>query len=90
MIKIAVIYVKDIDRNKYQSNEEYQQACAANAEAALKRFKRKVEAEGILKDYRDRMYYKSKGERQREKAKAGRRKQLRQMYKQRALDKKFD
>lgn len=61
-----------------------------DVEQAIKRFRKKVDAEGILIEYRNRMYYKSKGELRREKAKAGRRKQLKDMYYQRRLDKQFD
>ena len=61
-----------------------------DVEQAIKRFRKKVDAEGILIEYRNRMYYKSKEELRREKAKAGRRKQLKDMYYQRRLDKQFD
>lgn len=61
-----------------------------NVERAIKQLRKKVEQEGILREYRDRMYYKSKGELKREQAKAARRKQLKQMRKQAQLDKKFD
>lgn len=59
-------------------------------ERALKRFKRQVELEGIIKDYRDRMYYRSKGEIRREKAKIARRKELRERLKREQFYKKFD
>lgn len=59
-------------------------------ERALKKFKRQVELEGIIKDYRDRMYYKSKGEIRREKAKIARRKELRERLKREQFYKKFD
>ena len=61
-----------------------------NIDKAIKQLRKKVEQEGILKEYRNRMFYKSKGELNREKAKAGRRKQLRQMRKQAIFDKRFD
>lgn len=61
-----------------------------NIDKAIKQLRKKVEQEGILKEYRNRMFYKSKGELRREKAKAGRRKQLRQMRKQEIFDKRFD
>ena len=61
-----------------------------NIDKAIKQLRKKVEQEGILKEYRNRMFYKSKGELKREKAKAGRRKQLRQMRKQEIFDKRFD
>ena len=61
-----------------------------NIDKAIKQLRKKVEQEGILKEYRNRMCYKSKGELNREKAKAGRRKQLRQMRKQEIFDKRFD
>lgn len=57
-------------------------------EKALKIFKSQVEQEGIIKKYREKMYYKSKGEKNREKAKASRKKQLQQMRKQLIIDKK--
>lgn len=59
-------------------------------ERALKKFKRQVELEGIIKDYRDRMYYRSKGEIRREKAKIARRKELRERLKREQFYKKFD
>ena len=61
-----------------------------NVEKAIKQLRKKVEQEGILREYRDRMYYKSNGDLKRERAKAARRKQLKQMRKQAQLDKKFD
>lgn len=59
-------------------------------EQAIKKLRKKVDAEGILVEYRNRMYYKSKGELKREKAKAGRRKQLKERYFQLRLDKKYE
>lgn len=61
-----------------------------NIDKAIKQLRKKVEQEGILKEYRNRMYYKSKGVLKREKVKAGRRKQLKQMRKQAIFDKRFD
>lgn len=59
-------------------------------EQAIRRFRKKVDAEGILVEYRKRMYYKSKGEKRREKAKAGRSKQLKEKYFQIRLDKRYE
>lgn len=59
-------------------------------EHAIKRFRKKVDAEGILIEYRNRMYYKSKGVKKREKAKAGRSRQLKEKYFQIRLDRKYD
>lgn len=61
-----------------------------NIDKAIKQLRKKVEQEGILKEYRNRMFYKSKGELRREKVKAGRRKKLKQMRKQAIFDKRFD
>lgn len=61
-----------------------------NIDKAIKQLRKKVEQEGILKEYRNRMFYKSKGDLRREKAKAGRRKQLKQMRKQAIFDKRLD
>ena len=61
-----------------------------NIDKAIKQLRKKIDQEGILKEYRNRMFYKSKGELRREKAKAGRRKQLKQMRKQAIFDKRFD
>ena len=61
-----------------------------NIDKAIKQLRKKVDQEGILKEYRNRMFYKSKGDLRREKAKAGRRKQLKQMRKQAIFDKRFD
>ena len=40
-----------------------------NVERAIKRFKKKVDEEGIIKDYRDRQYFKKPSEKKREKKK---------------------
>jgi ribosomal protein S21 len=61
-----------------------------DVEQAIKRLRKKVDAEGTLIEYRNRMYYKSKGELRREKAKAGRRKQLKERYLQLRLDKYYE
>jgi len=61
-----------------------------DVEQAIKKFRKKVDAEGILVEYRNRMYYKSKGVIRREKAKAGRSKQLKEKYLQLRLDKYYD
>ena len=61
-----------------------------DVEQAIKKLRKKVDSEGILIEYRNRMYYKSKGELRREKAKAGRRKQLKEKYLQIRLDKYYD
>lgn len=61
-----------------------------DVEQAIKKLRKKVEAEGILIEYRNRMYYKSKGVLRREKAKAGKKKQLRDRYYQLKLDKYYD
>ncbi len=61
-----------------------------NIEQAIKKLRKKVDAEGILVEYRSRMYYKSKGVKRREKAKAGRSKQLKERYYQLRLDKYYD
>jgi len=41
-------------------------------EAALRRFKRKIEQEGILRELRDRKHYEKPSERKRKKARSGR------------------
>ncbi len=61
-----------------------------DVEQAIKKFRKKVDAEGILVEYRNRMYYKSKGVIRREKAKVGRSKQLKEKYLQLRLDKYYD
>ena len=83
---MATVYVKQLNRSEYLSKEEYEQAQHSQFESALKQFKKEVLKEGILKDYRDRMYYVSKSEKEKAKKKAGRRKQLKQMYKERRLE----
>lgn len=80
---MATVYVKQLNRSEYLSKEEYEQAQHSQFESALKQFKKEVLKEGILKDYRDRMYYVSKSEKEKAKKKSGRRKQLKQMYKER-------
>ncbi len=61
-----------------------------NVEQAIKRLRKKLEFEGTLIEYRNRMYYKSKGQLRREKIKAGKKKQLRDRYYQLKLDKYYD
>ena len=61
-----------------------------DVEQAIKNFRKKVDAEGILVEYRKRMYYKSKGEKRREKAKIARSKQLKDKWYQIRLDKKYE
>ncbi len=80
---MATVYVKQLNRSEYLSKDEYDQAQHSQFESALKQFKKEVLKEGILKDYRDRMYYVSKSEKEKAKKKSGRRKQLKQMYKER-------
>lgn len=80
---MATVYVKQLNRSEYLSQDEYEQAQHSQFESALKQFKKEVLKEGILKDYRDRMYYVSKSEKEKAKKKSGRRKQLKQMYKER-------
>ncbi len=41
-------------------------------ESALRRFKKKIEQEGILREVRDRKHYEKPSERKRKKAKSGR------------------
>lgn len=82
---MAKVLVKQLNRSDYLSQDEYEEAQHAQFEAAFKKFKKEVIKEGILKDYRDRMYYVSKSEKEKAKKKAGRRKQLKQMYKERRL-----
>lgn len=80
---MATVYVKQLNRSEYLSQDEYLEAQHSQFESALKQFKKEVLKEGIIKDYRDRMYYVSKSEKEKAKKKAGRRKQLKQMYKER-------
>ena len=87
---MATVYVKQINRNQYLTKEEYEEVQHAQFEDALKRFKKEVLKENIVKDYRDRMYYVSKSEKEKAKKKAGRRKQLKQMYKDRRLEDYYD
>ena len=80
---MAKVTVKTLNRNNYQSAEEYTQAQHDTFEAAFKKFKKECLREGVVRNYRDRMYYTSKSEKQRAKAKAGRRKQLKKMWQER-------
>tara|TARA_B100000700_G_scaffold230615_1_gene255080 strand:- start:40590 stop:40805 length:216 start_codon:yes stop_codon:yes gene_type:complete len=50
-------------------------------ERALKRFKRKVEDDGIVKNYREIKYYSTKGEKKREAKKAAVRRHKKQLRK---------
>ena len=87
---MATVYVKQLNKSEYLSKDEYEQAQHSQFESALKQFKKEVLKEGILKDYRDRMYYVSKSEKEKAKKKSGRRKQLKQMYKERRLKDYYD
>lgn len=87
---MATVYIKQLNRSQYLTQEEYKEAEHAQFEEALKRFKKEVLKENIVKDYRDRMYYVSKSEKEKAKKKAGRRKQLKQMYKERRLEDYYD
>ena len=82
---MAVVYIQDVKRSDFKSEKEYREATAANVDAALKKLRKKCANEGTLKIYREKMFYKSKGDKAREKAKNGRRKQLRKM----SLEKKY-
>lgn len=83
---MAKVIVPQVNRNDYFTQEEYEEAQHAQLEAALKKFKKEVLKEGILKECRDRMYYVSKSEKEKAKKKAGRRKQLKQLYRERRLE----
>ena len=61
-----------------------------DVEQAIKKLRKKVEAEGILNEYRNRMYYKSKGVIRREKMKAAIKKQRRENYIQLNLNNTLD
>lgn len=87
---MATVHVRQLNRSEYLSQDEYLEAQHSQFESALKQFKKEVLKEGILKDYRDRMYYVSKSEKEKAKKKAGRRKQLKQMYKERRLKDYYD
>jgi len=83
---LATVYVKQINRNQYLSKEEYEEAQHIQFEDAFKKFKKEVLKENIVKNCRDRMYYISKSEKEKAKKKAGRRKQLKQMSKERRFE----
>lgn len=77
---MAKVVVKQLNRNSYQSADEFAKAQHDNFEYALKKFKKECLREGVVKNYRDRMYYTSKSEKRKAKEKAGRRKQLKKMW----------
>ena len=76
MIVLAKVYV-----NKKETETD-----VAAVERAIKKFNKEVEKEKILKTVIDRRYYVSKSEKRKAKEKAGRRKQLKQMYTERRLN----
>lgn len=76
MILLAKVYV-----NKKETETD-----VAAVERAIKKFNKEVEKEKILKTVIDRRYYVSKSEKRKAKEKAGRRKQLKQMYTERRLN----
>lgn len=61
-----------------------------DVEKAIKQLRKKVASDGALKTYREHTYYKSKGEKAREKAKVGRRKQLKEMRRQERIEKRYE
>lgn len=69
----------------YKDNASAADKLAAT-ERAIKRFNKEVEKEGIIRTVLDRQYYVSKTEKRKKMEKAGRRKQLKQMYKQRNIE----
>ena len=75
---MAVVYIKN---EKDNTREEK----AANLEQALKKFKKRVNKEGIMQEIFKRRYYISKSELRKQKKKVGRRKQLKKMYLEKAL-----
>lgn len=76
MIILAKVYV-----NKKETETD-----TAAIERAIKKFNKEVEKEKIIKTVLDRRYYVSKSEKRKAKEKAGRRKQLKQMYTERRLN----
>ena len=75
---MATVYVK-------KNESGTQQEAEANVEKAIRQLRKKVANENILKETFDRMYYTKPGDLKREKKKAGRRKQLKKMYKEKSL-----
>ena len=80
---MAKVVVPQVKRKNYDSEDAYLNAQHGQLELSIKKFNSEVAKEGILKEYRNRMFYISKGEKRRMAKKAGRRKQLKQMYKDR-------
>ena len=70
---MATVYVKKLNKNDYASQAEYRDACAETLDAAIIKLRKKVANEGILKSYREKMYYISPGDKRRKAKKAGRR-----------------
>ena len=68
---MAVTKVPKVKRKDYETLEDYEDAKVATLEKALKDFKRKVQNENILLEYRNRMYFISPGEKKRDKVKRG-------------------
>ncbi len=87
---LAVVYTKQLNKNQYLTKEEFEEAQHAEFEKTFKAFKKEVLKEGILKTCQDKMYYVSRTEKEKAKKKAGRRKQLKQMYKERRLAELYD
>lgn len=70
---MAKVYVN------YKDNDDR----IAVAERAIRRFNKEVEKEGIIKTVIDRKHFVSKTEKRKQMEKAGRRKALKRMYKER-------
>ena len=84
---MATVYVKKKKKNDYASQAEYRDACAETLDAAILKLRKKVANEGILKTYRERMYYISPGDKRRKAKKAGRRKHLKKVWQDRRYNK---
>ena len=84
---MATVYVKKLNKNDYASQAEYREACAETLDAAILKLRKKVANEGILKSYREKMYYISPGDKRRKAKKAGRRKHLKKVWQDRRYNK---
>lgn len=74
---------------KVYVNKREDETSEAAVERAIKRFKKEVDKEGIIKECLDRQFYVTKSEKKKKQKKAAERKQRKQMYKERNLDRYY-
>lgn len=84
MIKLAItVNVKKINSKDFKTTGEYKEASASNIESALRKLKKEMQKDNIIKTYREHQVYTKPGDKKRAEIKAAKRKALRKERKQR-------